>query len=213
MQFQLSDKEINYFRRIIVKWGRKNFARFPWRFTPNKWHALVAEIMLQRTNADQVLPTYIEFCEKYPEPAEFVKVSNPRVFQHLGLHWREKYLSLLATILTNKAIPDTKSELKKLPGIGDYVAAAYLSMHLNLRATIVDSNVVRLYGRYFGFDTDGETRRKKWLRELAETLTPRRTYRDFNYALVDFTRSICLPKPRCPDCPLRRKCRFANRLN
>ncbi len=213
MQFPLSAREIRYFRYKLLGWGRANFARFPWRYTSNRWHALVAEIMLQRTNADQVLSVYQEFCRRYPDPEKFLDDKDARVFRNLGLHWREKYLRFLAEKLSNNVIPESTTELRALPGIGDYAASAYLSMHLDCRAAIIDSNVVRLYGRFFGFDTDGETRRKSWMRNLAEKLTPRRNFRDYNYALVDFTRAICLPKPQCSICPIRRKCNYARHIS
>ncbi|MGC4379367.1 hypothetical protein WD019_21005, partial [Fictibacillus sp. Mic-4] len=154
----------------------------------------------------QVHPVYESFTKKYGTPLEFLKDKNPNVLTHLGLRWREATLRKLAEAIVHKDIPGEKDELLKLPGIGDYISAAYRSLHLGVRDVIIDSNIVRLYGRYFGFPTDGETRRKKWFILLADRITPEKHFKEFNYALIDFTRTICKPKPIHEDCILREQC-------
>jgi len=206
---RIPDNKIKYFKRTILNWGRHNFTNFPWRYTDNKWHALVAELMLQRTKAEQVLPVYLLFCKNYASPKDYSS-SNSSPFQSLGLHWRENNLYMLADILSHHEIPLNKDQLLLLPGIGDYIASAFLSLHTGKRVRIIDSNVVRLYGRFFGFTTDGETRRKDWFIQLAEKITPLRAFKDFNYAVIDFTRMVCKPRPLCSKCILTRKCSFYN---
>ncbi|GAG75748.1 unnamed protein product [marine sediment metagenome] len=91
MNLQVDEKEIKKFQSSVMKWGRTNYSFFPWRETNNKWHALVSEIMLQRTNADQVLPVYIKFCKKYKTPEDLLKNKKKKnLFKNLGLHWREQ---------------------------------------------------------------------------------------------------------------------------
>ena len=70
-----------YLKNRIISWGQKNYYNFPWRSTENSWHALCAEIMLQRTNADQVVPVYTSFCIKYPTPDDFKKKSRSNPFK------------------------------------------------------------------------------------------------------------------------------------
>lgn len=196
----------DFFLETILIWGRANFADFPWRYTNNSWHALVAEIMLQRTNASQVAPAFESFCLKYPFVEDFLLDENPNIFGKLGLKWREPMLRQLAEKLVSSSIPHQKQELLLLPGVGEYIASAYRSFHLGERDYIIDSNVVRLYGRYFGFDTHAETRRKKWFKSFANELTPNESFQDYNYAILDFTRNICKPVPLCEKCPLKTKC-------
>ena len=105
----------------------------------------------------------------------------------------------------NGRVPDDYRTLTEVPGVGPYAAAAYLSLHTGKRAPIIDSNVVRLYGRFFGFDTGPETRRNKALIQLAERITPKRKFKEFNYALIDLTRAICGPRPDHDICPLYRR--------
>lgn len=129
----------------------------------------------------------------------------------LGLHWRASWLQEFAREVAGRfraRLPAEVEALDALPGVGPYAAAAYVSLHAGKRAAIVDSNVVRLYGRLFGFETHGETRRKRFLLEIADRMTPRKNFREYNYAVLDFTKMICRPKPLCHICPLAKSCSF-----
>lgn len=210
MELNITPDEIGYFRAEIVRWGRENFVAYPWRNFQNPWHSLVVEIMLQRTNATQVLPSFLSFVEKYPDPESYLRDENPRVFDRLGLPQREKLLKQLAMQLVNGEIPLDRDQLLALPAVGSYIAAAFRSLHMGERDYIIDSNIVRLYGRFWGFDTDGETRRKKWFIQLADVLTPLDGHQIYNYGLLDFTRAICAPRPRCYSCPLAERCSYFN---
>ena len=201
-------RHVDYFRRLVLSWGRKNFKGFPWRCSPNLWHRLVAEIMLQRTRADQVLPVYVTFAATYQVPEEFVAAPTC-VFSRLGLPIRDEQFIALNHTLVGEGLPSDKAALMRLPGVGDYIASAFVSLHLGKRAALIDANTVRLYGRFFGFDTDPETRRKRWFVELADQVTPWRVFKDYNYAIIDFSREICTPRnPQHAICPLRLKCRY-----
>lgn len=193
-------------RESLLDWGRDNYADFPWRHVTNRWHALAAEIMLQRTRAEQVVPAFEAFVKQYPAPEDLAHDPDSAVFATLGLHWREALIRELARELAGKPVPTARKALLALPGVGDYIASAFRSLHLDEPDRIIDSNVVRLYGRYFGFETHAETRRKRWFIDLAETMTPMDRARDYNYALLDFTREVCKPAPLCDQCPLTDHC-------
>lgn len=212
MEIKLSKSEVIYFRSKIKKYGKSNFDTFPWRFTKNMWHALTAEIMLRRTKAEQVLPVYENFCAVYEKPDDYLVKKNSSIFKQLGLPQREREFLELTKIIVESGIPGDKTKLLELPGIGDYISSAFLSFHLNKREVIIDSNIVRLYGRYFGFETNGETRRKKWFINLADILTPKRSFKSYNYGLLDFTRKVCKPKPNCIECILNRRCNYYRNL-
>ena len=199
-------EDIRYLREKLATWVQQHVAHFPWRSTTNPWHALVAEIMLQRTRAEQVLPVYEDFVSRYESPASFAASPDPALFTRLGLHWRLGRLVDLADVLADRPLPRSKAELLALPAVGEYVASAFLSLHVGVRQPIIDSNVVRLYSRFFGFATAGETRRKKWFIELADSVTPQKGFREFNYALIDFTRAICRPRAHHDLCPLAVRC-------
>lgn len=191
----------------MLAWGRANFAPYPWRSRRTRpWHALSAEVLLQRTRAEQVASVYSEFVRRYPDPECLVREKPGQlreVIGSLGLHWRMPLIVQLAEKLkTSGEVPSSLEELKTLPGVGPYAASAYLSMHRDVRALIIDSNVVRWLGRVLGVPTDPETRRKAWLRDVVDTLTPKRAFRDFNYAMLDLSMKVCRPRPECARCPL-----------
>ena len=197
---------------MLTAWGRQHYATFPWRAERDPFFALLAEVLLQRTRAAQVGPVYRDLKARFPTPAGMAASNKAAILQSirsLGLAWRAATLLKLARALEEShggRVPDGPAALRSLPGVGPYAAAAYESFHRGRRAAIIDSNVVRLYGRLFGFPTHAETRRTKAMRELAEELTPRRAFRDYNYALLDFTREVCTPRPHCGACPLRGRC-------
>lgn len=197
----------------LIEWGRENYSDFPWRKTSNAFHVLIAETMLQRTRAEQVLSVYEAFVRRYPEIRDAAKEDPDRIrrlLEPLGLRWRtEKILELIGVLASrNEKIPETGNELIKLPGVGLYVANAFLSMHKGVKASIIDRNAVRLWSRIFGFGTDSETHRKRWFIDLADRLTSKDQFKQFNHSVLDFTRMICRPKPVCSKCPLASYCKF-----
>lgn len=214
METNPSPVRIKHFQDSLIWWGKSNYVSFPWRKKQSQFHSLVAEILLQRTRAQQVVPVFKKFKKRFSSIKNLAISSREevkKIITPLGLHWRAKWLHILGVHLFNEKhsrIPDNIDELKKLPGVGPYAASAYLSLHRKIRAPIIDSNVVRFYSRYFGFDSGPETRRARWLHELAERITPALNFTEFNYAVLDFTRVICKPKPICENCIFINECYY-----
>ncbi len=214
MDLDISQRTIRWFREILLDWGPSNFSKFIWRSCKVPILQLLVEILLQRTKAEQVEPIFIELLEHYPDIESLSSLSEDdiaRIIHPLGLHWRAPLIYKLVQKLKNDfkgTIPEDLEQLQELPAIGHYISSSYLSLHRNKRAYIIDSNVVRIYGRFFGFEYDGETRRKKWLKELANKITPQIDFREFNYALLDLAKSICKIKPLCMSCALFSGCKF-----
>jgi len=169
--------------------------------------------MLQRTKAEQVVSIYNSFVIRYQTPHD-AAIEDPSkilaMLRPLGLNWRIRKIAELILELNRRAgmVPDKFDSLVELPGVGAYAASAYLSLHLGVRAAIVDSNAVRLWSRVFGLEKNGEMRRKKELLVLADRMTPRQGFRDFNYAVLDHTRKICKAKPLCNVCSLNCYCEY-----
>ncbi|MCZ2152465.1 MAG: hypothetical protein LC114_00970 [Bryobacterales bacterium] len=197
-----------------MAWGKAHFNVFAWRDEPDPWLALVAEMMLQRTRAPQAEAAFLLFKMKYPRAEHLAGAADTEVAaltSRLGLHWRGPLLKETARIVAERGgtPPERLEELVALPGVGPYASAAWLSLHRNKRGVIIDANVARWLARMTGQAYDAETRRKRWVRELADTLTPLRAFRTYNYAVLDFTMEICRPgKPRCNECPIRLDCVF-----
>lgn len=197
----------------LLKWAAEHPVNFPWRKRISRFHALTVEILLQRTKAEQVVPVFHEFRSIFPTAKELAAsciTSIRRVIRPLGLIWRAEYLKALGKeiIKSGGCITDEYSILISLPGVGSYAASAYLSLHRGIKQSIIDSNVVRFYCRLLKYSYDGETRRKSWLVKFADQLTPEDIYKQYNYALLDFTREVCKPKPNCQDCPLKHICLY-----
>lgn len=217
MNSEYVTKKSSIISKKILSWGKQNFAPYPWRFTDNKWLSFVAEIMLQRTRASSVVPVWSEFAKRFPAPESLLDVSEDEIrslIAPLGLAWRAPLIWKLAEILVDlEEIPEDKDILKRLPGIGDYAASAVMSFKMNKRAVLIEANVVRWICRMTGSEYHGEVRRQTWLREIIDVLTPVRVYRDFNYALLDFTMTVCAKKPSCGQCPVSRHCFYYAGMN
>jgi A/G-specific adenine glycosylase len=204
----IKETDIVYFRRKLLKWGKENYKSFVWRSVDNLWHALVAEIMLQRTRSDVVEPEFVKFINKYPNPQKYLVKEKPETFKNLGLPGREKIIKEIAEVLKKNDRLKEKKDLLAIKGIGSYTAAAVRSMYFNVRDTIVDGNVVRVYSRFFGFVRSPKLYTDKGFFEFADRVTPTRNFRMFNYSLLDFGREICSPIPKCGICPIKRKCNY-----
>ena len=204
--------EIQEFRSALLRWGKDHYQDLPWRKPLPVWQGLVTEILLQRTRALQVVPVFEKFRNRYPTVQDFSNASRDEIselIKPLGLRWRAPLLYDLAQLIneTSGQVPLDEKTLQQWPGVGPYVSSATLSLHANRRAVIIDSNVVRVLCRVVGQPYDGETRRKRWLRELTERLTPRAGSREYNYALLDLATAVCRPsEPLCGECPLESIC-------
>ncbi|AFL95284.1 hypothetical protein CL1_1081 [Thermococcus cleftensis] len=204
---------IEFFVNSLLSWYYQNGRNFPWRETRDPYRILVAELMLQRTKASQVVPVYLEFIKEFPDVLSLSRASPERIreyFSRLGLEWRAEKVLALAKILAEKyegRIPCDRKELLSLPGIGQYISAAVLSFACDVPVAVVDSNVVRVLSRYFGVTPKGEGRRDRKILGLASKILPKHSHREYNFAIIDFAALICTPKkPKCKRCPLREKC-------
>ena len=211
------ERKVSAITRSLLAWFDENRRRFPWRETfekPDPYLILFAEIMLQRTKADQVVPIYQEFVSKYPT---FDDLSTARdhdvaaLFQRLGLEWRAKNVVRLVRVLRRSqgVVPRQFAELRKLPAVGDYVARAVMCYAFGERTAPVDANVVRVISRLFGLRSTGDSgRRNKSIALLALKLVPKKRTRDLNLAVLDFAAGVCKPKPLCQICPLQKYCQY-----
>ncbi|MDJ0836347.1 MAG: hypothetical protein QNK37_07490 [Acidobacteriota bacterium] len=196
-------------RQKVLIWGRANFASYAWREETDSWLTLVAEFFLQRTRAAQVEGFFIRFKQRFPTAKDLVEAGDEGiawVTSNLGLHRRGPLLLAIAQKIVAEGFPEGMEALLEIKGIGPYSAAAWLSLHQGKRAVIIDANVVRWLSRMTGMPYNRDPRGLKWVQSLCERLTPKRVFRDYNYAVLDFTMNICAKKPRCVQCPLKNIC-------
>ena len=123
------------FRADLLAWHRDNSRDFPWRGEVDPWRVLMAEVCLHRTRADQVRPVYDALCELAPTPADMVKNARKTraAMRSLGLRWRADNLVKIARALVKDhdgVVPSDSLSLRQLPGVGDYVANAVLTLRL-----------------------------------------------------------------------------------
>jgi A/G-specific adenine glycosylase len=203
------------FRRRITYWFDKHGRAFPWRQSIVPFKVLIAEMMLRRTKAGQVKNVFEELFKEFPDVQSLAQ-GNPKeidsILYHLGLHWRTPAFQEVARALVRDyggEVPVTREELKNLPGVGEYVAGAVLSIAYSQKEWIVDSNVVRVFKRYFGVDTSKEGRRDQHVIEMAKTYVLTSSPRKANLAIIDFAALVCVPgKPKHEECPIKNSCDF-----
>lgn len=200
-------------QRVLQQWGRDHFRDFPWRHTDDPYHIMIAEFMLHRTRADQVVPVYTEFIRQYPDVFSLARadISDVRkVTEHLGLHWRSAHFVEAARYLVGEhggSFPETEEELRDVPGVGEYVAGAILTVCYGKPYPVIDSNIARFINRVYGLDLTGEIRRKKEIRTIAGDLFSVENPGMFLFAILDFTAALCRAQnPVHQECPLKGVC-------
>ncbi len=201
------------FRRRLLAWFRKAGRDLPWRRTRDPYRVLVAEFMLQQTQVSRVLGFYERFLRKYPTLDRLAR-ARPRAVREawdgLGYYRRAANLHRLARVLAGNGgvVPSEPSELRRLPGVGDYTAGAVAAFAFEKPAAAVDTNARRVLGRVFG------CRSAKDAAATAQRLQPRRgkTAWSFNQALMELGALVCVARtPKCPVCPMRPLCTWYRR--
>lgn len=212
---QLSKGKLRWFRRQLLAWGKLHRRQFPWRESKDPYAILVAEFLLQKTNASLVVPLYKAFIENFPTVTALATAPAPQVTKlllPLGLSFRGERLHRTAKMLLEKyggKIPAEESKLRKLPGVGKYIARSVCACAFGQRKAVVDTNVARILERFFGLEGGKVKSRSRVLWEASEQLVPRTRAGDWNLALLDFGATVCTAKkPRCLECPLRQQCEY-----
>ncbi|MGA7306259.1 MAG: hypothetical protein WBW88_15385 [Rhodothermales bacterium] len=204
----------------LLRWFEKNGRDYPWRRTRNAFHVLSAELMLQRTRADQVEPVWVEFSARFGSPNELLEAGRDAVnglYSRLGLHWRAaQFWGLCRELVVRYGgeVPSDRERLMRLPGVGQYAAGMTLTTAFRRPTGVADSNILRVYGRYFDLQFSDADRRKKAVLAWAQSLLPSEPDDASRYllALVDLGALICTPRhPGCNRCPLRHDCAYALR--
>jgi len=197
----------------ILRWWYENKRDYPWRHEIDPYKILVAETMLQRTRAEQVVPVYVEFINRYPTVRDLAGAELEdveRYFAKLGLRWRAKKVLEMAKYIVEKfygKLPESEEKLLEIPAIGDYVADAILVFAYNRDKVVVDANVVRIVERLFCIKSRSEGRRDPRIRQIANSMLVLGKAKEFNWALIDFGAVICRPiNPLCEICPLKDPC-------
>ncbi len=168
------------------------------------YQVVVAEMMLQQTQVERVLPKYTAWLAKWPTTAELAKATLAEVlilWQGLGYNRRAKFLWELARQIEQRGgfWPTTEVELLELPGIGKYTARAVMSFAMGQQVGVVDTNIKRVMSRFLGEAKDYFF--------LADNCLPAGQADPWNQAIMDLGAMICTARaPQCSVCPVKQNC-------
>lgn len=215
------DWDVSGFQRDLLIWFQHEGRSFPWRETTDPFAILIAEKLLQQTQArDSVVAAFQTLLGAYPS-AEALATANPTdlrdIIQPLGLGYRAIELKTMAGEIAGRyagVVPDDLRRLVALTGVGAYGARAVLSFAFGHDIAVVDTNVARIYFRVFDIHDrmPANPARKRSLINLGTALLPAGQARPFNFALIDLGALICTPRtPDCPHCPVFSYCAFGQR--
>lgn len=194
----------------ISKWyaenGRHDLA---WRSQEiSAFQMLLAEVMLQKTSAEQVAGVFEDFVESYPDPESLLEASEEELAEEiapLGLRKRASHMRKIADQVSKEhggEVPNERDRLLELQGVGSYTADSVLAHAHREDAAPVDTNVSRVLSRAFPSDCNDRD-----VEVVAGALVPSGEASDFVHALIDLGSAICTPSsPNCDDCPVSPIC-------
>jgi A/G-specific adenine glycosylase len=191
---------------LLLDWYASNARDLPWRQTRDAYAILVAEVMLQQTQVDRVIPKWHDWLERFPTLADLARASRAdaiRAWQGLGYNLRAVRLHAIAQQAVAEyggVLPKDVEGLLRLRGIGRYTAGAVACFAYEQPVAMVDTNVRRVLSRVFGWDPRSVDR-------LASSLVPVRSAYAWSQALMDLGATLCRSRrPLCLVCPLVSEC-------
>jgi A/G-specific adenine glycosylase len=203
------------FRISLISWYEKHHRALPWRKTGNPYAIWISEVMLQQTQVATVIPYYERFLASFPHVGALALADMADVlkkWEGLGYYARARHLHKAANILEKDfhgKMPRTYDEIRQLPGVGDYIASAVLSIAFGLPHAVVDGNVKRVLSRLLLMDEPVNVPSSHNIfKKQADLLLDTQHPGTFNQALMELGALVCTPKnPHCSTCPVCDRCR------
>jgi A/G-specific adenine glycosylase len=197
-------------------WFSAHGRTLPWRAEnldqphPDPYAVLVSELMLQQTQVATVIPYFLRWMARFPDPGSLSGATDEEVhklWEGLGYYRRARFLKQAASAIAAEGWP---GDLGSLPGLGPYTAAAVAAIAFQRPEPALDGNAFRVLARLLGLRDDprghgGELR--EWLRPALVALGPSR----LTQALMELGATVCTPRADCVRCPLADAC-LAHRL-
>ena len=210
----------NTFRISIEEYYRVHKRDLPWRKgVPVPYEVWLSEIILQQTRVAQGIPYFHKILQAFPSIESLALADEDKLlalWTGLGYYNRARNLQKGARqILTdfNGQLPEQYDALLKIKGIGPYTAAAIASICFEEKIGVVDGNVYRVLGRYFGISTPiNSTSGQREFQTLAnECIQGTKHPGMYNQGIMEFGALHCTPKsPNCMYCPLNNTCHAFN---
>lgn len=200
----------------LLDWYDRNARLLPWRARPGEvpdpYRVWLSEVMLQQTTVQAVAPYFLRFLERWPDVAALAAAPVEDVMHAwagLGYYARARNLHKCAQVVAQWReghFPDDEESLRKLPGVGDYTAAAIAAIAFGRKAVVMDGNVERVMARLFAV-REPLPGVKPTLKQHAASLTPDQRPGDYAQAVMDLGATICTPRnPACGLCPWMDAC-------
>jgi A/G-specific adenine glycosylase len=197
--------------REVLAWFEENQRDLPWRkSTP--WGVLISEIMLQQTPVNRVLPIWKEWMERWPtahDLSQSKKSDLLKAWGRLGYPRRALRLHEAATIITrehNNQVPTDIEDLRKLPGVGEYTAAAIMAFAYKEKSLVLDVNIRRLFARVLDGKEFPPLHITNSERESRRNLIPEEA-NTWAAATMELGALICTAiNPLCEQCPISNQC-------
>jgi A/G-specific adenine glycosylase len=210
----MQPEQIPYYHWHLLAWYLKNQRPLPWRQTRDPYAIWVSEVMLQQTQVKTAIPYYLRFMQQWPDVAHLARADLQTVlksWEGLGYYARARNLHRAAARITSQfegRIPDTWQELRGLPGVGDYIASAVLSIAYGQPYAVTDGNVKRVLSRLLRLDVSiNHSSSRGIFGEAADRLLDASRPGTYNQALMELGAVVCVPgQPECPACPLESLC-------
>lgn len=206
--------EREQFAALLLNWWDQGHSDLPWRRSKDPYAIWIAEVMLQQTQIATVTPYFERWMARFPTVNAVVEAPLDdvlKVWEGLGYYSRARNLHAAAAIIMDMYdghLPDSVSELMKLPGIGRYTAGAIASIAFGRPVPVLDGNIIRVLSRLTDLEEDvtrGDTRKELW--QLASDIVPAEKAGDFNQALMELGQRVCVPStPHCIGCPVSKLC-------
>ena len=212
------DADVDLTDRILA-WYAMHQRDLPWRqegFTP--WGQLVAEMMLQQTQVDRVVPKLQAWLQRWPTPADLAADTPAeaiRMWDRLGYPRRALWLHRAALQIVDRFggnVPSDVSELLTLTGVGAYTARAVAVFAFGEHHPVVDTNTRRVLARAITGLSEAPAPHTERDLALMESVLPEDPSEsvEFNAGMMELGALLCTAKkPRCDECPLSDLCRWA----
>lgn len=203
----------------LVAWAQDNQRQLPWKSERDPFKIWVSEIMLQQTRAAQATNYYRRFLDRFPTIGALASADEAevmRMWEGLGYYSRARNLhkAAIQIIRQYKGIfPSDYDNIRALPGIGDYTAAAISAFAFGISKAAVDGNAIRILSRYFGILEYPDTQLlKKKYTDYAQSCLGDFDPALFNQGMMDLGAIVCIPRiPLCDQCPISEGC-YAHRM-
>ncbi len=203
------------FSEKLIQWqleeGRHDL---PWMNTRDPYHRWIAEIMLQQTQVQTVIPYYNAFLQRFPTLEELASASEEdvlKVWSGLGYYSRARNLFHTAQTVVEKfdgKFPMDPKVLSTLKGVGTSTAGAIVSACTGEPHLVLDANVKRVMARLGNITAPvGTSDFNKAVKELAVQFLPKKQGDVYSQALMDLGATLCSKKPQCLFCPVSEFCK------